>query len=506
MSATQTVEVEHVRVAVIGAGLAGVAAGVALKNEGIEDFVILERADDVGGVWRANTYPGVACDIPSHLYSYSYAPSAEWRHTFARGSQIHSYIRSIATDNGLTGHVRLGQELLDASWDDELRRWAITTTDLELTTDILVDATGPLTEPQIPDIEGLAGFDGTIFHSARWDHDHDLGGERVAVVGTGASSIQLVPEIQRRAEQVTVFQRTPGWVIPRFDRATTAAERGVLRLIPSAARLQRLVQFLVRDGLHYRLIRRNRTVRAIIEGIARAHLRRHVRDPELRAKLTPDFEIGCKRILISNDWYPALAEPNVEVVAGGVREIRGRTIIASDGSEHEVDTIILGTGFEVMPPPVTERITGREQRSLAEVWRGALRHYRAVEVAGFPNYFRLAGVGCGLGHGSMIFQIESQTAYLRDVLRAMARHDASSVEVSQQAQDEYMRFAAADVGRTVWALGGCKSWYQDEHGEATSMWPRSMWSYRRLMRTFEPADHVIHTADLVTPQAPAMAA
>ena len=251
------------------------------------------------------------------------------------------------------------RSLLDASWDDERQRWSITTTDLELTADLLIDATGPLTEPQIPDIEGLESFDGTIFHSARWDHGHDLTGERVAVVGTGASSIQFVPEIQPRAAHVTVFQRTPGWVIPRMDRATTALERTLLRRVPGVRRLQRFVQYLVRDGLHYRLIRRNRVFRTIVQGFARAHLRRRVPDPELRAKLMPDFEVACKRILISSDWYPALAQDNVDVVAAGVREVRGRTVIANDGSAHEVDTIIFGTGFEVLPPPIAQRIHGR---------------------------------------------------------------------------------------------------------------------------------------------------
>ena len=481
----------HVRAAVIGAGLSGVAAGVALKRDGIEDFMILERAADVGGVWRENTYPGVACDIPSHLYSFSYAPNPDWRNTFAHGREIHGYIRAVAEEHGLEAQLRFGQELLDASWDDENKRWSITTTDLELTADLLIDATGPLTEPQIPDIPGLDSFPGAVFHSARWDHGHDLSGERVAVVGTGASSIQFVPEIQPHAARVTVFQRTPAWVIPRMDRATTALERTVLRLVPGATRVQRLLQFFVRDGLHYRLIRRNRLVRTIASGIARAHLRRQVPDPVLRAKLMPDFEIACKRILISSDWYAALAQDNAEVVAAGVRAVRGRTVIASDGSEREVDTIIFGTGFEVHAPPITERIHGRDRRSLADMWRGGLRHYRAVEVAGFPNYFRLAGVGCALGHGSLIFMIESQTAWLRDALRTMARRGAATVEVSEQAQDEYMRFATAAAGRTVWALGGCTSWYQDQRGEATVMWPRSMRSYRRLMASFEPSDHVM---------------
>jgi cation diffusion facilitator CzcD-associated flavoprotein CzcO len=491
MTQATSIETHHVRVAVIGAGLSGIAAGIALKNEGIEDFVIIERASDVGGVWRDNTYPGVACDIPSHLYSFSHAPNPDWGHTFAPGEQIHDYIKRVAADHDLGDQLKFGHELLEARWDEYRQRWSISTTDLELTADVLVDASGPLTEPQAPDIPGLESFGGTIFHSARWNHDHDLTGERVAVIGTGASSIQFVPEIQPRVAHLTVFQRTPGWVLPRFDRVIGAFERTLRRVCPSTNRIQRLVQFLVRDRLHHRMIRRDRPARMLLGGLARLHLRRQVRDPQLRAALTPNFEIGCKRILLSNKWYPALTQPNVDVVPAGVQEVRGRTVIASDTTEREVDTIILGTGFEVQPPPISARIVGRDERTLAEVWGDALDHYRAVEVAGFPNYFRLAGVGCALGHGSMIAQIESQVAYLRDALRVMKQRRLASVEVTQPAQNAYMDRARAEVSSTVWALGGCTSWYQGRHGELTAMWPGTMSEYERLMAQFEPADHLL---------------
>jgi cation diffusion facilitator CzcD-associated flavoprotein CzcO len=491
MTEATNIETRHVRVAVIGAGLSGVAAGIALKNDGIEDFVIIERAGDVGGVWRDNTYPGVACDIPSHLYSFSHAPNPDWAHTFAAGEQIHDYIKGIAADQHLGEQLEFAQELLEARWDEDRQRWSISTTDLELTADVLVDGAGPLTEPRAPDIPGLESFDGTIFHSARWNHDHDMTGERVAVLGTGASSIQFVPEIQPRVAHLTVFQRTPGWVLPRFDRGIGAFERTLRRLCPSTNRIQRLVQFLVRDGLHHRMIRRDRPARMLLEGLARLHLRRQVRDPQLRAKLTPNFEVGCKRILLSNKWYPALTQRNVDVVAAGVTGVRGRTVIASDTSEREVDTIILGTGFEVLPPPISARIVGRDQRTLADVWGEALDHYRAVEVAGFPNYFRLAGVGCALGHGSMLAQIESQVVYLREALRVMKRRGLASVEVTPLAQNAYMDYARAELSSTVWALGGCTSWYQDGHGGLTTMWPGTMSEYEHLMSRFEAADHLL---------------
>ncbi|HXO06887.1 MAG TPA: NAD(P)/FAD-dependent oxidoreductase [Solirubrobacteraceae bacterium] len=491
MTETANIQTRHVRVAVIGAGLSGVAAGIALKNDGIEDFVIIERAGDVGGVWRDNTYPGVACDIPSHLYSFSHTPNPDWGHTFAPGEQIHDYIKGVAANHDLGDQLEFGEELLEARWDEDRQRWSISTTNLELTAEVLVDGAGPLTEPQAPNIPGLESFEGTIFHSARWNHDHDMIGERVAVLGTGASSIQFVPEIQPRVGHLTVFQRTPGWVLPRFDRRTAAFERTLRRLCPSTNRIQRLAQFLVRDRLHHRMIRRDRPARMLLERQARLHLRRQVRDPHLRAKLTPNFEVGCKRILLSNKWYPALTQPNVDVVAAGVTEIRGRTVIASDTTEREVDTIILGTGFEVLPPPISARIIGRDERTLADVWDAALDHYRAVEVAHFPNYFRLAGVGCALGHGSMLAQIESQVAYLRDALRMMKQRGLASVEVTQQAQNAYMDYARAKLSSTVWAVGGCTSWYQDGHGGLTAMWPGTMGEYELLMAQFETDDHLL---------------
>jgi cation diffusion facilitator CzcD-associated flavoprotein CzcO len=482
-------EPQHVRVALIGAGFSGISAGVALKREGIEDFVILERAGEVGGVWRDNSYPGVACDIPSSFYSLSFAPNPEWRHTFSRGGQIAEYSRKVVDDHGVRSHIRFGQDLVDASWDATQQRWTVTTTDLQLTADVLVDGTGVLADPQTPALPGLENFKGKMFHSAQWDHDHDLSGERVAVVGTGASAIQFVPEIQPKAGRLTLFQRTPAWVIPRGDRPTTALERRLFKLFPALQRVQRGVQYAMRELLHYPMIRRRKPAQVILQAIASRHLRRQVTDPELRAKLTPDFEIGCKRILISNDWYRALSQPNVDVVASGVREVRERSVIDSDGAEHAVDTIIFGTGFATTTTEIIQRIHGRDGRSLGQVWDGSPRHYKALSVAGFPNYFRLGGVGCGVGHGSMIFQIESQTSYLIDALKTMEQHGLGSVEVTEAAQDAYVAKVTKDLQGTVWVQGGCSSWYQDKNGEATAMWPNSLTSYRRLTRRFEPADH-----------------
>lgn len=484
---------EHVRVALIGAGFSGIAAALALRRAGVEDFVILERADDVGGVWRDNHYPGIACDVPSSFYSLAAAPNPDWSHSLARGRQIWAYARMVADDAGLRPRIRFGEELQDARWDGDAQRWVLVTTRLSLTADVLVDCAGGLAEPATPALPGLDRFTGRTFHSARWDHTHDLSGQRVAVIGTGASAIQFVPEIQPDVARLVVFQRTPAWVIPRFDRPTTRLERRAFRAVPALQRLQRRGQIAGRELLLYPAIRRRAGARVALQAFGRAHLRRQVRDRGLRAALTPSFEIGCKRILVSNGWYRALAQPNVDLVTAGVREVRERAIVAADGATHPVDTIIFGTGFAVINTKMAERIHGRDGRSLADVWNGAPRHYKAISVAGFPNYFRLGGAGCGVGHGSMIFQVESQVAYLLSALRTMAARGLASVDVAADAQDAYLRRTRADLAETVWMAGGCASWYQDGNGEATTMWPGRLTAYRRLTRRFDAADYEVRT-------------
>ena len=483
----------HFRVAIVGAGFAGMAMALALKDEGEEDFVILERASDVGGVWRDNTYPGVACDVPSSSYSLAAVPNPDWGRTFASGDEIASYAREVADEAGIRPHVRFGEELLSATWDDERHRWAITTTGWHITADALIDCCGALAEPAMPDLPGLRSFRGTIFHSARWNHAHDLDGKRVAVIGTGASAIQFVPEIQPLVQSLVVFQRTPAWVVRRSDRRTSRLERRLFRSLPRTQALRRRLQFAIRERLLYPVVLRRRAWRLALQGLGRLQLRLQVRDSRLRAILTPDFEIGCKRILISNDWYRAVTQPNVSIVPGGAREVRDHTVTGADGSAHEVDTIILGTGFDFASPAIVHRIHGRDGRSLGEVWNGAPRHYRAVSVAGFPNYFRIGGVGCGIGHASMIYQFESQASYVVDALRTMTEQQATSIEVTEHAQHTYLRRQAADLAGTVWMAGGCQSWYQDADGQATTMWPGTVTAYRRLMSRFEAADHQLRT-------------
>ncbi len=484
----------HLRVVVVGAGFSGLSMAWRLREQGEEDFVVLERAGSVGGVWRDNTYPGAACDVPSHLYSLSFAQNPEWDRSFSGGGQIKGYLEGVVRERGLGPWLRLGEELLDAIWDDDAGLWRITTTRGRMSADVLVACAGPLTEPVYPDVVGLDRFRGRMLHSSRWDHGHDLSGERVAVIGTGASAAQIVPELQRRVEKLFVFQRTPGWVVPRPEREVSEKEKRLLRKVPALVKLYRLKQFLVRDGLNYRMIRRNPIVRRIFERASRSFLEKQVGDPALRARLAPNYEIGCKRVLISNDFYPALDRPNVELVSSALRQVREGSVVAADGTEHEVDAIVFATGFETTEPPIFSRIRGRGGLSLNEVWSGRPRFHRATGIAGFPNFFNICSAGTGSGHGSMIWKAESQTAYVMDALRLMRDRGLLSVEVRADAQDGYMEWVGEDLGRTVWARGGCQSWYLDDGQKPSLMWPRTMWGFRRMLRRFDPEHYYLRPA------------
>ena len=359
----------HLGVVVVGAGFGGLAAAHALKGRG-EDFAVLEREQEVGGVWRDNTYPGCACDIPSHLYSLSFAPNPRWTRAFSGQPEIRDYLRRVAREHGLLPHIRFGCSLIEAAWDDTWQRWRIETSAGPLTADVLIDASGPIADPSLPQLPGLDGFTGEVFHSARWNHDIDLAGRSVVVVGTGASAIQFVPAIQPRVGRITVVQRTAPWVTQRLDRSVTRFEQRLYGAAPLLLRAARQRQYLLRELVTWKIMVSPR-VRRIATRAALLQLRLQVADPALRQRLTPDFELGCKRILISNDWYPAVSAPNVEVASGGIREVRAASVVTTDGREHPADVIIFGTGFHVTDPPIAGHLRGRDGRTLAESWNGA---------------------------------------------------------------------------------------------------------------------------------------
>ena len=489
-----TAEQTHFPIIVIGAGFGGLGMAARLKKEGRNDFVILERSEEVGGTWQANTYPGCQCDVPSHLYSLSFAPNPEWTRTYSKQAEIWEYLQKVADDHGLRPHLRLGTSLLGATWDEDGRIWHLDTSAGPMAANVLISAPGGLSEPTIPDVPGLAEFPGKIFHSARWDHSYDLKGKRVAVVGSGASAIQFVPKIQPEVEQMHVLQRTPPWILPHGDRPIPRVQRAIYRRFP-------FVQKAIRSGIYWSrefvvlgLVFDSRLL-GILQRVAEAHLRRQVTDPALRAKVTPDYTIGCKRMLPSNKWYPALSQPNVELVPSAFQEVRGSTVVAADGTECEVDAIIMGTGFHVTDLPWAANVKGQGGRTLDEAWDGSPQAYLGAAIAGFPNHFALLGPNTGLGHTSVVYMIEAQIHYVMDALRRMEALDVESVEVRQEVQDAYNEELQKRMAGTVWNTGGCQSWYLDKNGRNTTLWPEFTWRYRLRTRRFDEGDYGLERAD-----------
>jgi cation diffusion facilitator CzcD-associated flavoprotein CzcO len=485
-----------VRVAVIGAGFGGLAVLHELRRAGIDDVLVLERAGQVGGTWRDNTYPGCACDVPSHAYSLSWAPNPGWTRSYSRQPEIQRYLTGVAARAGLQRHLALGVEVLDAAWDEPGARWRLDTGAGPLTADLLVAAAGPFSEPLIPRIPGLDSFDGPVLHTARWRDDVALAGRRIGVVGTGASAIQVVPELQPAAEHLTLFQRTPAWVLPRRDRAISPAERALFRRIPAAQRALRAGHFLAREALVPGFVRRPALLRPK-ESAARRHLARQVPDPALRAVLTPSYRLGCKRILFSNTYYPALTSPNVTVVGSALAGFESREAIAADGSRHLLDAVVFGTGFAVGDPPISRRLRGRDGRTLRQAWiaAGGGTALRATTVAGFPNLFLVLGPNSGLGHSSMVHIIESQAAYIADAIRATAAGRIAALEPRPEAQQAYDADVQRRMRRSVWSTGGCSSWYQGPDGRISALWPGGLPGFRARTRAVDLAEYRLRTLD-----------
>ncbi|NJP99794.1 flavin-containing monooxygenase [Streptomyces zingiberis] len=499
----------HVRVAVIGSGFGGLGAAVRLRRAGITDFAVLERADAIGGTWRDNDYPGCACDVPSHLYSFSFAPNADWPRAFSGQPYIRAYLERVTDTFGLRPHLRFDSEVRGARWNTERLHWELETASGPLTADVVISATGPLSEPRIPDVPGLGTFPGKVFHSARWDHSYDLRGKRVAVVGTGASAIQIVPELQPEVERLTLFQRTPPWVMPRVDRPIGALERRLHGALPVTAGLRRLLLWGVRE-LQVQAFTKRPQMLGAVEKLAARHLRKAVADSGLRAKLTPDYRIGCKRILLSNTYYPALARPNVDVVASGLAEVRGSTLVAADGTRTEADAVVFGTGFHVTDMPIAERVTGADGRTLAETWReSGMRALRGAAVPGFPNFLMVIGPNTGLGNSSMILMIESQLNYAIDHLRRLDRLGGPgtvALDAREDATGAWNDRVQERMLRTVWNTGGCTSWYLDAAGRNTTVWPGTTGEFRRATRRLDPAEYTVVRAPATTGPVPANAA
>jgi cation diffusion facilitator CzcD-associated flavoprotein CzcO len=475
---------DHVHsVAIIGAGFSGLGMAIRLKQSGEHDFVVLEEADDIGGTWRENTYPGCACDIPSYLYSYSFEPNPGWTRQYPLQQEIWDYLRHCTRKYGITAHLRHGTRMVSAEFDDDARVWRLHTEGGDVVSArVVVSAMGPLHIPSVPTIAGLESFRGTMFHSARWDHSHDLIGRRVAVLGTGASAVQFVPRIAKQAASVRVFQRTAPWIVPKLDRRIGRLEHSVLRALPVLQRLRRALIYWVHEirvlGMVF-----NPKLMAIAEKVARANISHAIADPELRRAVTPDYQIGCKRILISSDYYPTLTQPHVELVTEKITEVTENAVVTADGAEHEVDTIILGTGFHVVDAMDSLPIVGAGGRKLQDAWRDGVEAYYGMAVHGFPNLFLLVGPNTGLGHNSIVFMIEAQVHYVLKCLELLRTGAGRTIEVREQAQREFNDRIQDRLAGTVWG-SGCRSWYLDDSGRNRSIWPGFTVSY--WLRTRRP--------------------
>ena len=470
------------RVAIVGAGFSGLGAAIRLKAVGIDDFVVFERAGDVGGTWRANDYPGCQCDVPSHLYCYSFAVNPNWTRTFSSQPEIWDYLRACVERYGLAPHLRLGEEVRELSWQQQPAHWLLETAAGEHTASVVIGAMGALSEPSLPALAGIERFTGPLFHSAAWRHDVELRGARVALVGTGASAIQIAPAIQPEVGELVVYQRTPPWILPHPDRPISDRERALYRAAPFAQRLMRGSIACAREA--FVLGFRHPRLGGPGERLARRHLERQVADPRLRETLRPDYRLGCKRILISNRYYPALQQPNVTLVPHAVTEIRPHSIVAADGIERPADVIVAATGFRVTDPRASHHIRGRDGRTLAEHWNGRPQAYKGTTIAGFPNLFMLLGPHTGLGHTSVVLMIESQIEYVLGALRAMHEQHIGALEPRAAAQAAFVAGVRQRARGTVWESGGCASWYLDAGGHSV-LWPDSARRFQRALRHFD---------------------
>jgi cation diffusion facilitator CzcD-associated flavoprotein CzcO len=474
-------------VLVIGAGLSGIGAAIRLQQAGTTDLVVLEKADDLGGTWRDNTYPGCACDVPSALYSYSFAPKPTWTRAFARQAEIRGYLHDVADRFEVRDKIRFGVEVQRAQWHETSQRWHVDTNRGSWSARAIVAAAGPWHEPLVPELPGLAGFQGEVFHSSRWRHDVDLTGRRVAVVGTGASAVQFVPEIAKRVDRLHLYQRTAQWVLPKPDGPIPPPIQRALTIVPGANAALRASQYAAMEALgvgfrHPQLLR-------LVQQLGVAHLRATVRDRDLRRALTPDYTLGCKRLLMSNSYYPALTRSHVSVHPCALSEIRGNLVVGADGSQAQADVIILGTGFRLLDMPIAERLHDGDGRSLAEHWKGSPQAYRGTSVAGFPNLFLILGPSLGTGHSSAFAISEAQIDHAVGAITHLA--NVGSLSVRPDIQDEFNQQVQQALPGTVYNAGHCNSYYFDANGRNSFAWPWTTSRLKREVSHFDADDYLI---------------
>lgn len=491
MTNTTKTSATHVGKIIIGSGFAGLGMAIQLKRRDDTDFAIIERANDVGGTWRDNHYPGVACDVPSHLYSFSYLPNPEWSRVFSPGPEIQAYMRKCAEDEGLLEHIHFGADMQKSVWNEAEKQWEVTTSKGLFIAPILITGTGHLADGFLPNIKGLDSFEGEVFHSADWNHSADLKGKRIGVVGSGASAIQIIPEMQKVAGEMVVFQRSAPYMVPRPDRAFTPAERQLFRRDPETVEALRSEIFW---GGEYNFAQRRNIPRYLQEAkdMATSHLENLVPDLELRAKLTPNYEVGCKRLLISDAYYPAMGQDNVTLEASALSHIEGSKVYGADNEEpYELDALVFATGFEVTQPPFANRIYGTKGHSLNAQWDQGMQAMDSTTVHGFPNLFIINGPNTGLGHNSVVYIIEAQVEYILGALDYAAENNLSVLEASEAAEIEYMDRLHETSQGSIWLDGGCKSWYVDDRsGRLTVIWPDFAHTFRGENAQFNSAGYI----------------
>lgn len=477
-------------IVIVGSGFAGIGMAIRLKQAGIDDFTIFEQADRVGGTWRDNHYPGAACDIESHLYSFSFEPNPRWSRTFAPQAEILAYLEFCVEKYGLRRHLRMKTAVKSATFDEASGTWDVGTSDGKtVRARVVISGCGGLSKPQMPDIPGLETFRGEIFHSARWDDRAELSGKTVAVIGTGASAIQIVPSIAPIVGKLEVYQRTPPWILPKQDRGIGEREQEWFARVPALQKLARAGQWLRHELTAAGFVADPRIMK-VLGRLGERYLEKSVPDPVLREKLKPSYTMGCKRILLSNDYYPALQRSNVELVTDRIASIDEQGLVLENGASRKVDSILLATGFQAAEAAAPFAIRGRGGRDLNDAWRDGPEAYLGTTITGFPNFFLIVGPNVGLGHSSMVYMIESQIAYIESAIRLIRRNHLKLVDVRASEQSRYNEALQSRFPRTVWS-SGCVSWYQTRSGKNTTLWPGFTFEYRYKTRKFDPTSYEV---------------
>ena len=476
----------HHPIIIIGTGFGGLSMAINLKKAGVQDFIILERKETAGGTWRDNSYPGAACDVPARLYSLSAAPKTDWSRVYPTQPELKQYQEDVHAEFGLGKHTLFGHAVQKMAWQDDSKIWEVETDKGTYTCNYLITANGGLSEPKDPEIKGLKTFKGKTFHSATWDHDYDLEGKRVAVIGTGASAIQFVPEVAHVAKRLDVYQRTPNWIIPRPDRAISRFEKVLLKF-PPYRQLMRLLVYLGHESRVFGIVI-NPFFMTLFQKVAERHIKRQVKDPELRAKVTPDYLIGCKRILISDEWYPTLCRDHVHLIDSGVSEIRENAVVDANGIERDVDVIIFGTGFHATENPIAGSIFGRDGRCLRDDWEDGEYAYLGVSVHGYPNLFMMAGPNTGTGHTSQIYLLERMSEYILKAIQPTL-YNPCVLEVRKDVEDAWNEKLQKILAGSVWSTQ-CDSWYKHKSGKVTTMWPGFTFTYAWATRHFIASNYL----------------